>query len=166
MKYARDVGKIWFVERNDSGWSEPYILDRQANKDLMGISSTLDGTLYSSGIVRIGQDNSHYLEPEWLGPPLDVMTPGGEHVGHPFIAPDESYIIFEDKRTSGHGWALYLSFHLSGDRWSPPINLADRMKFSRNQSLPMVTPDGKYVFFTSGKSIYWVSAKFIEELRP
>ena len=35
---------------------------------------------------------------------------------------------------------------------------------------PYVTPDGKYIFFNSGRNgnwdIYWVDAKIIEELKP
>jgi hypothetical protein len=36
--------------------------------------------------------------------------------------------------------------------------------------LPVMSPDGKYLFFTAGErgksDIYWVEAKFLEDLRP
>jgi hypothetical protein len=166
LKYRRDVGKIWYVERTAQGWSEPRPIDRVANQDLVGISATREGTLYSSGIVKVAFESGRYRAPEWLGPPLNVMRPGGEHVGHPFIAPDESYIIFEKDIPGGRGWALHISFRRDDGGWTEPVNLAERMNFDRHQALPMVTPDGKYLFFTSGKDIYWVAATFIEDLRP
>lgn len=33
-------------------------------------------------------------------------------------------------------------------------------------SLPKVTPDRKYFFFSRGGDIYWVDAKIIEKLKP
>jgi hypothetical protein len=54
--------KVWYVERIGASWGEPKLLDRRINQNIMGVSSTLDGTLYTHGIKRIriknGQGNS------------------------------------------------------------------------------------------------------------
>jgi hypothetical protein len=63
------VGKIWFVERTGSGWGEPQILEDRINVELNGVSSTLDGTLYASGIRRIRRMGDAYGAIERLAPP-------------------------------------------------------------------------------------------------
>jgi hypothetical protein len=45
--------KIWYVERVGEGWGVPKLLEKRINQNIMGVSSTLDGTLYTHGIKRI-----------------------------------------------------------------------------------------------------------------
>jgi hypothetical protein len=51
--------KIWYVERVGLGWRAPKPLDQRINQNLMGVSSTRDGTLYTHGIKRIRLKNGH-----------------------------------------------------------------------------------------------------------
>jgi hypothetical protein len=39
-------------------------------------------------------------------------------------------------------------------------------KIHKKAGYAMLSPDGKYLFFSAGGDIYWVSAKIIEDLRP
>ena len=91
----------------------------------------------------------------------------------PYIAPDESYLIFlanyEDSRGS---WDLYLSFKKPDGKWTQPINMGDDINTRAWESRPYVTLDGKYLFFSRGEEnpswadIFWVDAKIIEDLKP
>ncbi len=87
---------------------------------------------------------------------------------HPFIAPDESYLIFDSKRVGDSLGCLYISFRRNGETWSRPQNLSTRLNtgVSDNEWLATVSPDGLYLFYNVGGDIYWVSAAVIDELRP
>ncbi|MBN1211119.1 MAG: PD40 domain-containing protein [candidate division Zixibacteria bacterium] len=164
---------VLYVEREGDGWGEatnpgPPFNPAQA----MHISSTADGTIYTTdisggmgseclGIIR--KVDGKYLKLEKLGPPLDKL----KQSMHPYIAPDESYIIF-GSRQPGQQFTnvLYFSYRKADGGWSEPkeINLGI------NAGLPFVTGDGKYLFFTSGEQgksdIYWVSIRILDKLKP
>lgn len=161
------VGKIWFVERLGDRWGEPQILEKDINHDLNGVSSTITGTLYSSGVRRIRKTVDGWGPVEWLGPPLDITKPGGQFKGgHPYIAPDESFIIFNADWPGHRGSGVFVSFRDSTDSWSRPINVLAEMGIERSGSVPVLSPDGKYLFYFMGEGFWWVSAKVIEELKP
>lgn len=88
----------------------------------------------------------------------------------PFIAPDESYLIFCSKKPSGLGEDdLYIAFNSGNGRWSAPVHLGSKINTKFSENRPYVSPDGQYLFFTSNRSgnrdIYWVSAKAMLALK-
>ena len=90
----------------------------------------------------------------------------------PFIARDESYLIFSSHRTGGYGMGdLYISFRSEDDTWSEPINMGPAINTSSQERFPGVSPDGKYLFFTRYlkpphyHDLYWVKADIIEKLK-
>ena len=89
----------------------------------------------------------------------------------PFIAPDESYLIFASERPGGLGAAdLYISFREAGGAWGDPKNMGTAVNSSAADYTPMLSPDGKYLFFTSSRQaqddIYWIDARVIDTFRP
>jgi Tol biopolymer transport system component len=92
----------------------------------------------------------------------------------PFVAPDESYLIVCQEKERGFGeFDLYVYFQREDKSWSEAINLGEGVNSAGFEARPYVTPDGKYLFFTSnreenegGEGIYWVDAKVIDQLRP
>jgi hypothetical protein len=155
--------KTWYVERSGAGWGDPKPLDPRINKNLMGVSATNDGTLYTHGIKRIKVKNGQYTEWEQLGPPLDVGRITG---GNPFISPDETYILFNRKWSGRFGYGLFISYRTRDDKWTEPINLFEKINAPRGGSQPIVTPDGKYLFYYSGGKFCWLDAGIIEDLKP
>jgi len=155
--------KIWYVERVGLGWGVPKPLDQRINQNLGGVSSTNDGTLYTHGIKRIRIKNGKYTEWEQLGHPLDVGRILG---GNPYVSPDESYIFFNKKWPSRFGYGIFISYRTRDDRWTEPVNLLEKLNAPRGGSQPVVTPDGKYLFYYSGGKFYWVDAKIINDLKP
>ena len=112
----------------------------------------------------------------------------------PFIASDESYLLFVSNREGGYGGPdLYVSFRLADGSWGEPVNLGEEVNSSADEVHPMVTLDGQYLFFTSNRTshqrysevpltyeeklgilgssgnrsedIYWVDAEVLEGLR-
>jgi len=171
-----DKENMWYVERAQDGWSEPKPVSPKINAfDLHWLFSIANnGTIYFSSpsgnsyghrdIYSSRLINSEYTEPKNLG---DVInTPGIDHT--PFIAPDESYLIYHSsgKSSSPRDNKFYISYRNEDGSWMIPIDLGQKINSIRPALCPVVTPDGKYMFFISQGDIYWVSAKVIEELKP
>jgi len=151
---------IWVMERTPDGWGEPQDLGGVVNSATNEWFPTVaaNGTLYfgsarpgGKGAVDLWRSrlvNGKYVEPENLG---DVINSAASEV-EPYIAPDESYLIFAAAgRPDGHGaFDLYISFQKDGV-WSPPKNLGDKINSSAWDFSPKLSPDGKYFFFTSAR---------------
>ena len=83
---------------------------------------------------------------------------------HPYIAPDESYIIFDAQETSeGENGDLFISFNDNGT-WTASYNLGSKINTEYSESTATVSPDGKYLFFSRARQIekedgssYWTS---------
>lgn len=167
---------IWYVERTDSGWSVPNNVGPPVNSDNdeYYVSLTREGTIYfasdraggfgSFDIFRSEFVEGQYLKPENLG--ASVNTKYLEH--DPFIAPDESYIIFTSvDRPNGFGAGdLYISFSRQDGSWTEAKNLGKAFNTSGYDFCPMVSPDEKYFFFTKGGDVFWVSIEAIMQLKP
>ena len=170
---------IWMVTRTPSGWSRPAWLGPVVNSDAADYYPTLTrtGTLYFSSnrpgglgendIYRARRVKGRWTTPENLGPGVNT----GSREYDPLIAPDESYLIFASERPGGLGAAdLYVSFRDAGGAWGDPKNMGPEVNSSAAEYTPMLSPDGKYLFFTSNREgqddIYWVQARVIDRFRP
>lgn len=86
--------------------------------------------------------------------------------GDPYVAPDESYLIFKSTRAGGFGLNdIYISFKKSDGTWTNPKNLGSRINTRYDETSGDITPDGKHMTFGSNNSLYWISTSFIETLR-
>ncbi|MFH0777498.1 MAG: hypothetical protein V2A71_02595 [Candidatus Eisenbacteria bacterium] len=164
---------ILYVEREGDEWGAPKNPGAPFNPaQTMYVSSTLDGTIYTTDISEgpgteciavLRRVEGKYQKLERLGAPINA---GAQNM-YPFIAPDGSYLLFAARRPSEKiNSVLFIAFKKPDASWSEPLAIDVGMK----ASLPFVTHDGKFLFFTGGEQgksdIYWVSAKIIEELRP
>ena len=157
-----DNTDFWFVERDGAGWSEPRHLEGPVNTKAQEYYPIFaqNGTLYfcstrpgghgDGDIYRARFENDMYLEPENLGPPINTENFEGDL----FIATDESYIIVTcygrfDNLGSGD---LYISFRKEDGSWSSMKNMGASVNSAANEHCPILSPDGKYLFFSSGRS--------------
>ena len=103
----------------------------------------------------------------------------GKYIAHPFIAPDESYLIWDAEIEGETTPDVFISFRQKDGSWGTAINMGDQINTPLYEQHARVTPDGKYLFFWRGDvkvredgsryvigSPYWVDAKIIETLRP
>ena len=134
-------------------------------------SITNDGTLYfcwwentslSGNIYMAKPGKNGYSEIIKLEAPVNT-----KHLDcDPYVAPDESYLIFKSNRPGGYGkMDLYISYRKQDGNWTEPINLGPNINTPRYDDVGDISPDGKYMFFTRKKNIYWVSAGFIDSLK-
>jgi len=163
---------IWYVERAGSAWSDPRPVDAVVNEYehhwLFSISDA--GTLYFSSahegglggrdIYRSRQVNGVHQPPENLGPVIN--SEGIEHT--PFIAPDERYLIFASSgHGAGGGFHFFISYREPGGGWSPPEGLDRVTEPVQDPLCPIVTADGRFLFFIGSGDVWWTRADFISE---
>jgi ankyrin repeat protein/ketosteroid isomerase-like protein len=159
---------IWFMEREQDGWSLPRPVDETVNrfplhwqfavdKDYnLYIHANVSGSLGDSDLYFAQYANGRYLEPKNLGAPLN--SPGREET--PGIAADSSYLLFQ--RDSD----IHVSFRNLDGSWGEPVNLGPEVNSPGPDICPQVTADGKNLFFLGRWNACWVSTSVIERLRP
>lgn len=159
-----------YRERTKAGWSEVKSLGAPF-KDfrIMRLTASTKGTYYFDEASETGPLRYSRLIDGKYEKPKAVKTDVGKWNAHPFIAPDESYLIWDDQRNGNAD--LYISFRQKDGSWGASISLGDKINTEHAEAYGSVTPDGKYFFFHRSlggnkANIYWVDAKFIEALRP
>jgi Tol biopolymer transport system component len=188
---------IWFVERTPAGWGEPQNPGPplSSDEDEFYPSVTRDGSVFFTAAdmtLQVCANGPDGLEPRR---PLPDTVNSGRAEYNAFVDPDQRYIIF-----TSHGWGggvgrgdLFVSFHRDG-RWSAAVNLGPGVNSEGVEMSPSVSPDGRYLFFSSmrkpedtetlvvtcyedmlehsrgpqnGKmDLYWVDASVLEGLAP
>jgi Tol biopolymer transport system component len=162
---------IWYVDRQEGKWGEPTNLGLVINSDrIEALGMVLhNGTVYFSDyhdIYRSNMVNGEYEQPVKLGAPINT-----DYFDlAPYVAEDESYLLFESNRPKGMGGTdLYISYKTGDGFWTEPQNLGSDINTAGHERSPYVSPDGKYLFFwrvTDGSDIFWVDARIIDDLRP
>ncbi|OGU35421.1 MAG: hypothetical protein A2068_07960 [Ignavibacteria bacterium GWB2_35_6b] len=149
---------IWMAEKTSAGWGEPVRLDTVVNSSSdehfasmaangnVYFSSTRPGTKGNSDIFVSRLVNGRYQKAEIL--PDSVTTNSFEL--ETVIAPDESYLLIGAVgRPEGLGhFDIYISFNKNGV-WSKAKNLGEPINSSARDYSPRITPDGRYMMFTS-----------------
>ena len=154
-----DNSNLWVVEKTDIGWGKPRDLGPLINTNGYENypSVTKDETLFYFHSKK-GNDqnpdvyyskliNGKYSEPGRLGEEINSQYQEWD----PFIAQDESYLIFGSvDRPGGFGGCdLYISFRKDDGTWTQAVNMGEPINTEANEFCPNVTSDGKYLFFTS-----------------
>jgi len=165
---------IWVTEREGDGWGSPSPLPAVINDRLVHwqVSVAANGNLYFQSNEPAGGDlyvsafqNGEYQAPQPLPPEINssVFEMG------PFIAPDESYLIFSRFDISHPIPDMYISFR-DGDGWTAAVAMDAINLYDYDEVCPNVTRDGRYLIFLSslggGTRSYWVSSEIIELYRP
>ena len=60
---------------------------------------------------------------------------------------------------------IYVSFKEKDGGWQAPRNLGKPVNSVGAELCPVVTPDGKYLFFFRNVDIFWVSTDVVERVR-
>jgi peptidoglycan/xylan/chitin deacetylase (PgdA/CDA1 family) len=156
---ARTDFNLWVVERTGAGgnWGDAKLLGAEVNSDTydnypsvaangnLYFSSTRAGGRGGNDLYRARLVDGRYAPAENLA---SLNTPQSD--ADPYIAPDESYIIISTTREGSYGEGdLYVSFNVDG-AWTMPRNLGAKINSSTYEYTPLVSPDGKYLFFSRG----------------
>lgn len=172
----REAGfDLWFVERSAAGWGEAQYLGPVVNsgKSQVYSTATQDGALYFQSVRKGGYGKADiyrsqlvdgvYQAPENLG----LVINSENYEGDVYIARDESYLVvsINGRQDSFGGADLYISFRSPDDSWTPLKNLGRAVNSDKRDFCPMVSPDDRYLFFSSKRAgegdIFWVDAGVI-----
>ena len=153
---------LYVSERVGDDWSPGHPLGRTINTEgtEMFAGAASNGNLYFSAnyqsslggfdVFRSMLTEEGYEQPRNLG--AAVNSKANEF--HAFIASDESFILFDSDRPGGFGGNdLFISFRDDTGGWSPAVNLGNRVNTQASESRPFVSPDGRYLFFSSNRTV-------------
>lgn len=160
---------IWVAQREGDGWGAPTPLPQSINALEMHwtMSTSLAGDLYFASGPELIDDiyisrvvDGEFTPPEKLDAP--VNTPEFQEFA-PHIAPDGSFLLFTRRDAAHNSQHLFITYAQPDGKWSEPA----QVKNAYYCIAPVLSPDGKYVFFLSDPDHFsWRDTSFIEELRP
>ncbi|MEO8451527.1 MAG: hypothetical protein ABI647_17165 [Gemmatimonadota bacterium] len=152
---------LWVVDRVGVGWGEPHHLPAPINgpSNQLSPSVTRSGTLYfitdapAAHVARAEQRDGVWLPPA----PVGDSAGGGAAELSAYVDPAERYLIVSvvgraDAIHSAEGVYPRADLYLRERRnqvWSPLRHLPPPINSAANEGSPTVTPDGKYLVFTS-----------------
>jgi hypothetical protein len=183
-KSARNPIWLWYVDQEQSGWSQPKAVDSIINngKTDYQISLTNDGTIYFSAARDGGKGQSDIYYSRFVNGKYSTPVNAGDSINtelgetRVFVSPDESFMMFTRMVPVKRIMRIYSDFYISYKRfdgsWTKAEEIGDMMGEKTSSSWINVSPDGKYIFHTSlypGRTtnIYWSAASsVIDYLMP
>jgi WD40-like Beta Propeller Repeat len=164
--------KIWTSFKTEDGWSKGEFLNspiNNASKRLFYTSFNMNGDMYYTNVDEFKIYKTELKEGEYK----EYAEIGLPRAGHAFIAPDESFIIFDSRQKDTFGKLdIYVAFKEENGSWGNPINLGAHVNSEYSETCPALSPDGKYIFFgryndvNEKSDIYWISSDIIQKLKP
>lgn len=151
---STDIKK--YKERFSPSVSE--IKSHEPFKDIpiVGFSVSAKGTYYfyvldfaDGGIGHMSYSrliDGKYEAPQKMSKAINT----GKYIAHPFIAPDESYLIWDAEKDGKNTPDIYISFRQKDGSWGTAINMGDKINTPLYEQHARVTPDGRYLFFWKG----------------
>jgi hypothetical protein len=171
------ISHIWRAEVTDTGWGEQTPFPPPVNTPNFEsfASDTSDGSLYFFSRRPGGKGRSDlyrcpFKDGRYAGA-VNLESLNTEYEEwDPFIAPDESYLVFCSTKPGGLGRDdLYITFKKQDGSWSPPVNMGEEVNSAGSENRPCVTRDGRYFFFTStrngSRDTFWVRAEYLDRFR-
>lgn len=171
---------LWKAAKKKSVWEEPHpylhlpydlynFMPVISGNFYIGTNGTwgklYDYNKYNFSVLSIERNDTLVKS---LGMPLNRPGFNGDF----YVRPDESYMIISTNESADFESELYISFRKEDETWTPPISLGEKINMGKAHRFGQyVTPDGKYLFYTSGTNeedthIYWLRFdNLLEKLR-
>jgi len=144
VDFGQKEASVFFMTRTSKGWAKPV---KEPNINTPGatyITTTNSGILYYSTGGDIFSFNGKNISK------LSEIINSSEDEHDPFIAQDESFIIFVRQPIQSDS-NMYISFHKTG-KWTLPIKLPSPFNLDKIDGSPFVSSDKKYLFFSSNRN--------------
>ncbi len=167
---------LWVTERDGDGWSPP----RRVPPPVSSPATEYHPTISAAGTLCFASTRGgnpdlfcarRSSDGEGFDPPQPVRELNTEHQEwDPFIAPDESYLIFKSDRPGGLGeMDGYVAFRGPDGRWSDPRLIPAPINTPLGDDVGDISPDGRYLIFSRHRGdemdVYWVRADVVLGLR-
>jgi hypothetical protein len=128
------------------------------------------GSIIFPTVLHTRQNEFAVLKGPYLGqkPPgktpeifaAGIISPEEGYHSSPVFSPDGKEVYWATM-TSG---ILYMT--INDGSWTVPKNLGPKVNTANHEICPIISPEGKYLFFLKKHGVYWVDTKIIDELRP
>ena len=165
-----DIMHGWSCAKTETGWSDPQRLSEPLKDwDMMFITEANNRNLYFTSPKMGGESGELYFA-KWengtynIPERLSTQTINKFwHQAHPFIAPDESYLIFDASVSNTSDSDFYISFRDTNGTWGNAESI-EAVNTSAHEGIAFVSRDGKYFFFGRNADLYWVDTEVIGNL--
>lgn len=159
---------VWYVEKINDTWSKPVNIGKPYNSEGTDITPVFTGKGNAfknfQKTIKYKYENGVFTNPDTI-----VINKDFSPKLSLYVSPDESYMIFAANKEDGFGSLdLYISFKNANNEWGYPINMGNKVNTTLAERFPVVSPDGKYMFFmrhTETQDFFWVSTEIFDELR-
>jgi hypothetical protein len=174
------VRAVWTSVKTESGWGHPQPIESTVDTNwasLGSVSINSAGDIYFSG--RMEDETAKIYCAKFEDGSYQKFEPLPEIINtgitiDPFIDFQDRYLLFAaSNRADNIGIIdLYISYKDENGNWSQPTNLGQGISTQFIDRFPMVTEDGKYLFFVTSHSnhfpsththFYWADAKILEK---
>lgn len=157
LAYTRQGNRgyeVYVAKRKGDAWERP----RRITDDIRGgflktASLSYDGTwLYLVDDFASTQSiyDTFYDEGWVRSKRLKKPITSKFNESHAAVSPDGKTLYFTSDRPGGRGGLdIYKSTQDSRGRWGDPVNLGPRVNTEFDEDTPFLTPDGRYLFFSS-----------------
>ena len=162
----------WIVDREGDSWGEPrYLVDEYCvtTPDLRtfyfnfapGAENTHEAPEEARELGMRSFEDGAFSEPMSLEG--DINSPMWD--AHGYISSDGGLIVYDSTRSGGYDeFDMYVSFRSPDGKWSKGYNLGEKINRG-HRSMPVLSADGKHLFFSAGGDIWWTSTRIIDQLR-
>jgi hypothetical protein len=160
-KGFENESETYISVKNGQGWGNPKRILTQLDTAHY-FQTTRNGNFYISSKSGNGSGLSDWCKVSMNGTDTTVISLGrplntsGENQDF-FVSLDESYMIVTNRP------ALGISYRKSDGSWANPRNFGPEINFGLGSWGPWVTPDNKYLFYSTGTkpdysdvAVYWV----------
>ncbi len=160
--------KIWYVNRTEDSWSDAIEFDSPVNDGVVfAPNQAKNGDFFYTEISGRNIKTNYASNKNGTYPEVQEVEIGFGH--HAFISPCQDYLLVtgqnkEDESRKDND--IYVYFKRQDGTWTKPINLGSTINSDFDEVSPRITPDGKYLFFSRSKNLYWVSTVAIDKIRP
>lgn len=150
---------FWYVDKLTKGWSEPKLVKGAINDEYEIVYPTVhkDGTVHFVSWSRPGSKggdifisklkNGSYTKPELVE---ELNTEASD--ADPEMSLDGKYMFITSQRKEGLGhYDLYVFKKRRDGKWGKAINLGAKVNSRNMDSDPILSPDGKTLYFSSDK---------------
>lgn len=147
---------IYVSNKEGDTWSKPKGINvsvvSEGNMDVVGLSS--DGTAmlfavsdeFSSNIYMSVYENDRWNPSQSLGKPINSRY----YESHASFSPDGKSIYFTSNRNASiGGMDIFRSDQEEDGSWGDPVNVGEAINTELNEETPMISPDGKRIYFSS-----------------
>jgi hypothetical protein len=152
--------RTMYVEKSNGEWCNPKEIGVQFSS-LISVAS--NGNTYFiaedpeiEGPYNYFMYKSRYINGKYLSPERLSDAINDEGCFRPYIAPDESYILFDRDNSDNNIGSereedLYISFRDKNGEWTKAKNMGPGINTKYRDKRAFVSFDGKYLFFASSR---------------